>query len=231
MKYFLSFLLAMLFHFYIFSQNLIGAWETGDKETSVLTFTKAYYVFTTYNSESGAFISTQGGSWSLEGLQLKQEIEFNSKAAEKVGTTAQWEIKIFEDSLYIPALNKGFKRIDNGGPGALAGSWLMSGRTVKGEFTSREGNNPRKTMKILSGTRFQWIAYNTEKKEFIATGGRTYTTENGEYTEEIIFFSKDSSRVGMNLKFKYELTPENDWKHLGFSTQGDPIDETWSIRP
>ena len=87
----------------------------------------------------------------------------------------------------------------------------------------------RKTMKILSGTRFQWIAYNNETKEFFGTGGGTYTTANDKYTESIEFFSRDSSRVGAKLEFDFSLI-EGDWRHRGKSSKGDPIDEIWSKR-
>ena len=93
----------------------------------------------------------------------------------------------------------------------------------------RETNRPRKTMKILSGTRFQWIAYDTSKKTFIATGGGTYTTKNGVYSENIKFFSRDISRVGMKLEFKYSLKDGN-WHHKGFSSRGKAINEIWTKR-
>lgn len=105
----------------------------------------------------------------------------------------------------------------------------MSGRKVDGKTESRDTNMPRKTMKILSGTRFQWIAYNTETKQFMGTGGGTYTTENGEYTENIEFFSRDDSRVGNSLKFNYTLTDGN-WNHQGVSSKGDPLNEIWTVR-
>ena len=82
-------------------------------------------------------------------------------------------------------------------------------------------------MKILSGTRFQWIAYNTETKEFLGTGGGTYTTDNGKYTENIEFFSRDDSRVGASLEFDYEVK-DGKWHHKGESSKGDPIYEIWS---
>ncbi|MEL7147197.1 MAG: membrane or secreted protein, partial [Bacteroidota bacterium] len=88
---------------------------------------------------------------------------------------------------------------------------------------------PRKTMKILSGTRFQWIAYNTETREFKGTGGGTYTTENGRYTENIEFFSKDDSKAGISLQFDFEIV-DGDWHHSGLSSKGTPIHEIWSIR-
>jgi hypothetical protein len=87
----------------------------------------------------------------------------------------------------------------------------------------------RKTMKILSGSRFQWIAYNNETKEFIGTGGGTYTTKEGKYSETIEFFSRDNNRVGATLEFDFSLI-EGDWRHSGKSSKGDPIDEIWSKR-
>ena len=78
-------------------------------------------------------------------------------------------------------------------------------RKRDGEIVKRDTSGPRKTMKILSGTRFQWIAYNTETKAFMGTGGGTYTTLDGKYTENIGFFSRDDSRVGASLQFDYEL--------------------------
>jgi len=105
----------------------------------------------------------------------------------------------------------------------------MSGRIRDGETQFRDTSRPRKTMKILSGTRFQWIAYNTETKQFMGTGGGTYTTINGEYTENIEFFSRDDSKAGLSLKFNYELIDGN-WNHTGFSSKGEPIHEIWSLR-
>jgi hypothetical protein len=87
----------------------------------------------------------------------------------------------------------------------------------------------RRTMKILSGTRFQWIAYNTETKEFFGTGGGTYQTQNGKYTENIEFFSRDNSRVGSRLEFDFAVDGGN-WNHKGLSSKGDPIDEIWTRR-
>ena len=84
-------------------------------------------------------------------------------------------------------------------------------------------------MKILSGTRFQWIAYNTETKEFKGTGGGRYTTENGRYTEHIEFFSKDNSRVGAELGFDYALK-EGEWHHSGLNSKGQPMYEIWAGR-
>ncbi len=105
----------------------------------------------------------------------------------------------------------------------------MSGRKRNGEIQLRDTSKPRKTMKIMSGTRFQWIAYNTETKQFMGTGGGTYTSVKGEYTEHIEFFSRDDSRVGASLKFNYSVV-DRKWYHSGLSSKGDSIYEIWSIR-
>lgn len=84
-------------------------------------------------------------------------------------------------------------------------------------------------MKILSGTRFQWIAYNTDTKQFSGTGGGTYTTIDGVYTENIEFFSRDDSKAGVSLKFDYGLI-DGKWNHTGFSSKGEPLNEIWSVR-
>ena len=156
-------------------------------------------------------------------------IEFDTDNSERVGTEISFKVFINDSIMGIEGNKMKFKKIDNGTPGKLQGAWLMSGRIRDGEKQMRDTNRPRKTMKILSGTRFQWIAYNTETKQFMGTGGGTYTTINGEYTENIEFFSRDDSRVGVNLIFNYSLV-DGIWHHSGFSSKGDPIHELWSIR-
>lgn len=217
------------------SQSVIGAWETyytsesGDNIKTVVIFSEGYQVVTNYHAESGKFISTNGGLWQLEGNTMTETIEFDTKDPDRVGTQVNFEINITENSLKIVGHELALKRIDDGSPGALQGAWLMSGRIRDGKTQLRDTNRPRKTMKILSGTRFQWIAYNTETKQFMGTGGGTYTTIDGEYTESIEFFSRDDSRAGVSLKFDYELI-DGKWHHKGFSSKGDPMHEIWSIR-
>lgn len=218
------------------SQELVGAWEEdwitedGKEFKTVLVLTENYHVQTTYALESGDFLTTKGGLWKQEGTVLSQFVEFDSEVPERSGTEIQNSFRIKNDMLFMQ--NRAYKRIDDGTPGELVGAWWMSSRIVDGELQEKDMKSPRITMKVLSGTRFQWIAFNIAKKEFYATGGGTYTTKNKEYIESIEFFSRDSSRVGMDLKFNYERdNKEKDWHHTGFSSKGDPIDEVWSLRP
>ena len=196
---------------------------------SVVIFSDRYQVITTHDLNTGKFISTNGGTWKLIGQTMTEKVEFDTNDSVRVGSEVIFDIFINDTIMGIVGSDMEFKRIDNGVPGKLQGAWLMSGRIRDGETQSRDTSRPRKTMKILSGTRFQWIAYNTETKQFMGTGGGTYTTINGEYTENIEFFSRDDTRVGNSLKFNYSLV-DGKWNHSGLSSKGDPIHEIWSIR-
>ena len=217
------------------AQDVIGAWESyttsesGDKLRNVVIFADGYQVLTTYDATSGAFIHSNGGIWKLEGDVMTEKVEFHTDNPERVGTEISFKVIITEHTIEIAGSGRKLTRIDNGTPGALQGAWLMSGRIRDGKKQERDTSRPRKTMKILSGTRFQWIAYNTETKQFMGSGGGTYTTVNGEYTEHIEFFSRDDSKAGRSLNFNYELI-DGQWHHSGLSSKGVPIHEIWSVR-
>ena len=228
-------LICSFLSFGIKGQNFTGAWEgyhtseIGEQLKSVVIFSDGYQVISTYDSKTGKFISTNGGTWKLKGNTMTEKVEFDTNDSERVGTEVSFEVFINDSIMGIVGSEMKFKRIDNGVPGKLQGAWLMSGRIREGKTQLRDISGPRKTMKILSGTRFQWIAYNTESKQFMGTGGGTYTTIDGEYTENIEFFSRDDAKVGTNLKFNYSLI-DSKWHHAGFSSKGDPIHEIWSVR-
>ena len=85
----------------------------------------------------------------------------------------------------------------------------------------------RKTIKMISGTRFQWAAFNSETKQFSGTGGGTVILENGKYNEHIEFFSRNPDRVGADLSFDFKVDG-NKWDHSGKSSTGSPIREIWT---
>ena len=217
-----------------YAQSIKGAWEAyvqkdGKPVKNVVIFADGYQASAYYDAQTGAFISTNGGGFQLDGSTVTETVEFDTENAENVGTTTTFDIELSDNELKIKDGDIVWKRIDDGSPGALNGAWLISGRMREGEIQKRDTDRPRKTMKILSGTRFQWIAYNTETKQFMGTGGGTYTTEDGKYIENIKFFSRDDSRVGASLEFEFELK-DGDWHHSGLSSKGQPIYEIWSLR-
>lgn len=216
-------------------KQLLGAWETypdaGDREIKIVVIlADGYYSGAVYDlTDNNKFLSTLGGTWSAEGDEYSSEVEYNSQNPAEVGTknTSKFEIK--DNTLKFSDEPFYWKRIDDGTPGDLAGAWLITGRERDGEMVTRSSIGARKTMKILSGTRFQWIAYNVETKEFMGTGGGTYTSEKGQYIEKIEFFSRDNERVGDELPFKFELKDGN-WHHKGKSSKGKDLYEIWSRR-
>ena len=235
MKKTMVLLICICFSFGIKAQSVIGAWENfttsenGEKLRSVVIFADGYQVLTIYNATTGEFIHSNGGTWKLEGDIMTEKVEFHTDNPERVGTEVSFKVNITDHVIEMVESGIKLNRIDNGSPGKLGGAWLMSGRIREGKTQLRDTSRPRKTMKILSGTRFQWIAYNTETKQFMGSGGGTYTTLNGEYTENIEFFSRDNSKAGLSLKFNYELI-DGKWHHSGLSSKGNPIHEIWSVR-
>jgi hypothetical protein len=212
--------------------DLKGAWrhEKSGNESSMICSGK-YFSVASYDVETKKFIGTHGGSYRLDGTFLIAHIEFDSNNPERVGKEVRHGLQTIKGAIILTDgqnMATVWKQLDNDGPGELAGAWLITVRVREGQFQKMEPG-ARRTMKILSGTRFQWIAYNVETKNFSGTGGGTYTTINGKYTENILFFSRDSSRVGATLTFDY-LLEDGNWSHQGLSSKGDAIHEIWTKR-
>lgn len=218
----------------LFAQNklpeLTGAWEVGADLKKTRIYTEQFFSVSVYNTQTRQFISTTGGRWRANANDIIETIEFDSENPQNVGTERTVSYALQKDKLTLTVNGKGeeWVRVDDGTPGKLPGAWLITGRMNDGKMSAMKPG-ARRTMKILSGTRFQWIAYNVETKEFSGTGGGTYTTENGKYTEHILFFSRDNNRVGTKLQFDFSME-NGDWRHKGLSSKGDPIDEVWSKR-
>lgn len=213
------------------SQNLEGGWQSGSDENYIAMIVAGkYFSAAVYNKKTGSYIGTCGGSWRIEKNQFIETHEFNTMHPEWIGTEQKSEVTLKGKKLTFKTKEKTeeFTRLDDGTPGALSGAWLITGR-VTDEGEQKRTPGARRTMKILSGTRFQWIAYNVDTKEFFGTGGGTYKTIDGKYTETIEVFSRDNSRVGANLDFDYSIK-DGDWYHSGKSSKGDPINEIWSKR-
>ena len=217
--------------------KLQGSWKSkkkadGREVTQLLLVSGDFFSLTEYASVDGDFISTKGGSWKADGDEIVLTVEFDTKNADQVGEEETAHVKVNgknlkSESEYLGST--GWFNLDKGASTALTNPWLITGRERDGEITRRTGDSPRKTMKILTGTHFQWIAFNTETGEFFGTGGGSYSAKDDVYTENIKFFSRDKSRVGASLSFNFEVEGK-DWHHKGKSSKGDPIYEIWSVR-
>lgn len=211
-----------------------GAWQTvytasdGAEVRVVAIVMDGYIGQSEYRADNGAFRWALAGTWEISDGQFGLHFECHSADSSLVGTTWTMPFTLTENTIRFEGDPRVWERIDHGDESPLAGAWLITGRERDGEI-QRRTPGARKTMKILSGTRFQWLAYNTETKEFRGSGGGTYTAKDGEYVETIAMFSRDDSRVGATLPFQFEIV-DGEWHHSGKSSKGSPIHEVWSKR-
>lgn len=223
--------------FFLQSQNIEGSWQLTHRNGQVVAdvyvkiFMEGYFAFGGKQKSDDAFLNAGGGVYSLQGNKYTETLDFFTQNPAYVGKTFSYEIHIAANEMQITSLNaenpfteKWQKLSDK--RDALTGNWVITGRKRDGEISMR-APGARRTVKILGGGRFQWIAFNSETKEFMGTGGGTYSAVDGSYAENIDFFSRDKSRVGAALDFTFEII-DNDWHHSGKSSKGDPIYEIWS---
>ena len=96
----LKLFLLILFSQFLNSQSIIGAWEKyetnsdGSTHRHVVIFSEGFKSTSVFDSSNGKFISTNGGSWFLDGSTLTEKIEFDTQDQEKVGSTIKFEIDI-----------------------------------------------------------------------------------------------------------------------------------------
>lgn len=210
--------------------SLEGAWRLKHSETeeTVKIYQDGYFMFARYDKAQKKFVHAGGGTYTLLGKKYQEKIEYFSADSTQVGIA--WESKISltsKDKLTFKLKKEEVweKIVEESSP--LTGNWRITARADASGKMNAMQRGARKTLKILSGSRFQWAAINPETKQFSGTGGGTYTATNGKYTENIEFFSRDNTRVGASLSFDFEVKA-NDWLHSGLSSKGDKISEVWA---
>jgi hypothetical protein len=218
----------LLANSYAYAKGIEGAWlrKEGDRTFTLLVL-DGYFSLTEYELEGKKFISTYGGVLSVSGNKLTGKLEFHSLDKAMVGTSWERQIAVDKESFSWKVEGKEekwirYKEVLND----LIGVWRISAREQNGTMNAIQPA-ARKTYKILTGSRFQWIAMNTQTGEFSGTGGGSYTFKEGVYTENIEFFSRDNNRVGAILNFMGSVKGD-DWDHSGKSSKGDPIHEIWT---
>ncbi len=211
-------------------KDIKGAWEYGpvDKHT-VLIATDDVFSVVTYDGPGKKMINAYGGKWRIEGDQFKLTIEWNNTQPEQVGEESSVDFSLKNNKLTIPSSGEVWTRVDDG-KGDLNGAWIITGNFENDKAAKRPAPfYPRRTMKVLSGSRFHWIAYNVKDKQFINAGGGDYIAKDGKYTEHIEFFTKTPESVGKTVSFQYSFV-NGDWRHKGEKSTGGPMDECWSKR-
>ena len=212
---------------------LEGAWELETlngaelPHRAVLTIQSPYAFYTEFDVDKKEFVGSQGGMIEIIANRINYTTEFNTWSAAEVGNKTEMiaELKGNKVTMKFDGNTVVFSRVDPG-VGDLAGSWRITDRMRNREMQAMQ-LGARKTIKMITGSRFQWAAFNPETKQFSGTGGGSVTLENGKYTEHIEFFSRNPDRVGADLTFNYEVNG-NKWTHSGLSSAGDPIKEIWT---
>lgn len=225
---FIVFVFSGTFGLHAQTAAITGAWQFNEEnKTHDLFFMDGMYFHTV--SQGSKFIMTRGGSYEIQNDQIKSIIMFNSADSSQVGLPMTVSFSATDNvlSLHAPEGRVYFKRIDDG-KAPLAGLWRISGRMDDdGKIAAIHQTGTRQTYKMLTGTKFQWVAIDPGKKQFSGTGGGSYTFKDGKYTENIEFFSRDNSRVGASLVFDGKLE-NGSWHHSGLSSKGAKIYEVWS---
>ena len=212
-------------------KDLVGAWgwSSPENKTVMITTDKIFSV-ATYNVPGKRFTSSYGGTWRAENNRMIKKIEWNSADSTQVGSELSEEVQLTGGKLQVPGKKESWSRLDDGTPGALMGAWIITGNYRNDSAIKRSSPFiPRRTMKVLSGKYFHWIAYNVGTRSFVNAGGGTYTTANGKYTETVEFFTKTAESVGKSLSFDYSFV-NGDWRHRGEKSTGGALDECWSKR-
>lgn len=212
-----------------------GAWvATNGGVNHVLLVCDNYLSLTAYAADGKTFLYTLGGPVQVGKDQWILTCMYDSKNAARVGTQIQLPIQLHTRGLaagkvylYNAVVMPEHWTVVDKGQTALAGNWHIIQRMQNGKLEQIHQTGTRKTVKLLTGTRFQWVAIDPGVQGFYGTGGGTYTFKDGIYTEHIEFFSRDSSRVGASLSFTGKLE-KGDWHHRGKSSKGEDIYEVWS---
>lgn len=220
------------------AQSLEGAWKLVNQNGNVVTdqefikiYQDDYFAFGVRNIVDNHFIGAGGGPYSSADGKLSETLDFFTLNPLQIGTSTSFIMEWVQGKLVLSAnTNEGmlvetWEKISDS-KDVLTGNWVITGRKREGEI-SRSTPGARRTVKILGGGRFQWIAFNSETKEFSGTGGGTYTAVDRKYVENITFFSRDDSRVGASLGFDFQMI-DGEWHHSGMSSTGSPIYEIWT---
>lgn len=228
-KLFITVLMLTAFSCTTFAQStsVLGAWQlTNGNDTHYLFFQDNFCFHTV--KQGNNFVMSQGGNFDVSNGKLKIKVLYNSSDSTKVGTDMNLPFSFTDGQLAIQTEQGEAKFLkSDDGKSALAGVWKITGRmNADGKIADIHQTGSRQTYKLLTGTKFQWVAIDPEKKQFSGTGGGSYTFKDGKYTENIEFFSRDNSRVGAALSFDGKLE-NGKWHHSGLSSKGDKIYEVW----
>ncbi|PRD45443.1 hypothetical protein C5745_18310 [Sphingobacterium haloxyli] len=204
--------------------DLKGVYTTKKDDTNIVwMFIDGYSSQTTYKDD--AYVSTFGGPYTYQDGTLDVQVEYNDIDTDAIGQTKSFALTANANGIQEQSGQVWKKEAAKAQD--LDGLWRITGRKQDNDLVQIHQSGTRKTIKLLVDGYFQWMAIDPGAKTFSGTGGGHYTFTDGKYSEHIVFFSRDNSRVGANLSFDGELK-DRSWHHSGLSSKGAPIYEIWS---
>jgi hypothetical protein len=215
------------------NNSMMGVW--GKEENGVKTLaliTDQLISLAVYNENEKQFLYTWGGKYELQGEQLQIQYEWHSKDSNLVNNTSLFPVRFQKRHSQISIGNElsGLRALGKNNTGDLQGTWIISGNYADGAVRKRSNPfYPRRTMKIIVGDYFQWVSYNVVTKKFFDAGGGKQSHGNGQYSEQIAYFTKTAASVGKQLSYSYQLDGD-DWRHTGKKSTGGLLDECWTRR-
>lgn len=202
------------------AQHLNGSWLYTDGNQSELILIQDNYLTKTLFTNT-EFKETIGGTVQFFQNEMVLNKEFDSNENELGKVSIKFKLKndrlTIAGKTYEPTAQNSSE---------LAGVWKISARKQDNKIVEIHQTGSRKTLKILTGNYFQWFAIDPAENKFYGSGGGIFSFENGKYTENIVFFSRDNKRVGASLQFDGTIK-DGQWRHSGLSSKGEPIDEIW----
>lgn len=237
MKKFL-FLPLLFLSTFLHAQRVEGAWKLISQnqvpvagQEFIKIYQDNYFAFGVKNVGDDSFVGAGGGPYKVEGGTLAETLEFFTLNPDFVGMVTSFSVRLEGKLLTLMATTPRGPLVEvweqvSEAKDDLTGNWVITGRK-RDDQLQRSAPGARRTIKILSGGRFQWVAFNSETREFSGTGGGTYTASGGKYVETITFFSRDNSRVGASLGFDFQVI-DGEWQHSGLSSAGQSIFEIWT---
>jgi hypothetical protein len=160
--------------------SMAGAYHMSVKQgnetfTAVKIVTGSYFTIAYYDLAGKKFAGTEGGTYSVNGSNYQENIEFNTMDSTRVGSTvtlqslikgSKWQLS---GTKYGKKIAETWEQIseEKAQNSPLQGAWRITQRADPDTGTmSAMQQGPRKTLKMMSDTRFQWIAYNRLRSNF-----------------------------------------------------------------
>lgn len=154
------------------AQTLEGSWILTQRNGSPVQDTQAvriyqdnYFSEAAKNTTNNEFLWAKGGEFQTR--DYRELIDFDTREPALVGDTLDSKLSfVSADQIRINhgAEEEVWQRLSSSA-NDLSGNWVITGRQRNGEMNTMTPGD-RRTIKILGGERFQWVAFNSATGEF-----------------------------------------------------------------